>query len=321
MTPVVVPFAILLGADAAFDHWVHELQMARVEGQRHVHVVAARRLAIERVAEVVLHVAGADVLLRVVILEPCEDLPHVHFHDVDHHVEAPAVRHADDHFLDAQLGGALGEDVQHGDHAFAAFEREALGAGVLRVQELLEDLGVGELGEDANLLLATEVDVVSGQLHAVAEPIARLPVLEEGELDADRSRVRVFQACQNRAQRFVRRPCQVARREDGVRVDMGEPVALQNELFSGRLTMQAQRIQVGEEMTAHAVRVDQRGETGLQLVGCEQLGRRRERRADVGEDGLERRFRGGWQEHGVPNATLDLGAVDERDGAWRRRCG
>ena len=175
--PVLISFSILLGADAAFDHWVHELKMARVEGQGHVHVVAARRLAIERVAEVVLHIAGADVLLRVVILEPCEDLPHVHFHDVDHHVESPAVRHADDHFLYAQLGGALGEDVEHGNHALAALEREALGAGVLRMQKLLEDLGVCELGEDANLLLATQVDVVSGELHAVAEPIARLPVL------------------------------------------------------------------------------------------------------------------------------------------------
>ena len=36
--------------------------------------------------------------------------------------------------------------------------------------------------------------------------------------------------------------------------------------------MQAQRVQVGVEMTAYAVRIDERGETGLQLVGCEQLG-------------------------------------------------
>ena len=39
----------------------------------------------------------------------------------------------------------LDQQVEQRDQALGAFEREALGADVVLVDELLEDLGVGEL--------------------------------------------------------------------------------------------------------------------------------------------------------------------------------
>ena len=112
------------------------------------------------------------------------------------------------------------------------------------MQELLEDLGVRELGKDANLLFSAEIDVVARELHALAEPISRLLILEKRELDADRSRVGVFQSFEHGPERLGCRPCQVARRKDGVRIDVGKAVALQNELVFGRPLVQAEGIEV-----------------------------------------------------------------------------
>ena len=67
--------------------------------------------------------------------------------------------HADDDLLDAVLRRRVSiEQVEQRDQALGALEREALGADVVLVDELLEDLGVGELGEDAELLFAVELE-------------------------------------------------------------------------------------------------------------------------------------------------------------------
>jgi len=189
---------------------------------------------------VVLHVTPPNVRLGIVVLEAGEDLSNIHLHDVDHHVEPPPVRHPDYDLLDAELRGPLREDIQHRDHAFGAFQGESLGPCVLGMEELLEDLRVGELGQDANLLLAAEVDVIARKLHPLPEPIARLSVLEGRELDADRSCVGVFESLEHGPQRLGGRSRQVARREDCVWLDVGESVALQNELVFGRALLQSE---------------------------------------------------------------------------------
>jgi hypothetical protein len=57
------------------------------------------------------------------------------------------VGHADDDLLDAEGAAALDDLLQRGS-APRAVEAEALGAGVLDVEELLEALGLHELVED-----------------------------------------------------------------------------------------------------------------------------------------------------------------------------
>jgi hypothetical protein len=75
--------------------------VARVEGEREVHAAAVGD-PVARVPEVVLHVAAAHVALGVLVLEAAK-MSRGLLHDVEEHVEAAAVGHADDHLLDAEL--------------------------------------------------------------------------------------------------------------------------------------------------------------------------------------------------------------------------
>ena len=82
------------------------------------------------------------------VLELREDLRHRLADDRREDGQPAAVRHPDDDLADAGLGGAVEEAVEERDRRLAAFEREALVADVLRVEELLEALGLDELPED-----------------------------------------------------------------------------------------------------------------------------------------------------------------------------
>ena len=70
------------------------------------------------------------------------------------HVEAAAMRHAEDDLLHAELAAALDDLLERRDHRLAAVEAEALGAGVFDVEELLEALGLDQLVEDGALAFA-----------------------------------------------------------------------------------------------------------------------------------------------------------------------
>ena len=89
---------------------------------------------------------------------------------VDEHVEAAAVRHADDDLLHALAAGALDELVHRGDEALAAFEREALLADVLGVQVALEALGGGQPLEDVELLVGAERRLGADRLEPLLPP-------------------------------------------------------------------------------------------------------------------------------------------------------
>jgi predicted metalloprotease len=65
--------AVLLGPHAAHGHRVHELEVAGVEAEREVHLRPVR-VMVRAVAQVVLHVAAADVQLGIGVRELAEDL-------------------------------------------------------------------------------------------------------------------------------------------------------------------------------------------------------------------------------------------------------
>ena len=101
-------------------------------------------VAVGRGAEVVLDVARALDLVRLegAALELVEDRAVRLAHHVGQHVEAAAMGHAEHDLLDAELAAALDDLLERRDHRLAAVEAEALGAGVLHVEELLEALGL-----------------------------------------------------------------------------------------------------------------------------------------------------------------------------------
>ena len=95
----------------------------------------------------VLDVAGSLGAVGVdVALELLEELAVALAHDVDEHVEAAPVGHADDRLRLAGHGGLVEHGVEERDGRLAALETEALLADVLGVEELLERLGRVQAG-------------------------------------------------------------------------------------------------------------------------------------------------------------------------------
>src|SRR5262249_18019305 len=131
-------------------------------------------------------------------------------HDVGQYVQPAAVRHAEHHLLDRGLGALLEQDLERRDQRVAAFEREALLAWELDVEELLEALRFDELAIDQELLRAVELRRVAPWLHLVLEPGALLGVADAGELDADRSAVGGPQGIDQSTQRLRGRAAQAA---------------------------------------------------------------------------------------------------------------
>ena len=81
--------------------------------------------------------------------------------NVDQHVEATAMRHADDDFFDALLATVLYEPIEQRDGAFAAFERKALLADVLFVQILLQRPGGNYAVQNFALFISVEPPVLT----------------------------------------------------------------------------------------------------------------------------------------------------------------
>src|SRR5690606_8363794 len=115
-------------------------------------------------AEMVLHVAAALVQVRIDVLELPEDVLGVLAHDIRENVEAAEVGHADDDVVDAAVAGPLNRQIKQRNQRFAAFDRKALGADELLLDELFKDDGVGETRQDADLTAATQGEPVAGTL-------------------------------------------------------------------------------------------------------------------------------------------------------------
>ena len=185
--------AVLLGAHAALHDGVDPLEVARVERERQVDLVRVRAVRagerpIDRVAEVVLHVAARALVGR---SESC--------------LSRNSAKICEGGFL-STLASTLRRPrcampmtisttferaarsmrrSSSGMRLSAALHREALGAEELVLEELLEDLGADDLLEQAHAVGAREREPVARALHAALQPPAQLDVVQVGELDAD----------------------------------------------------------------------------------------------------------------------------------------
>jgi hypothetical protein len=170
----------LLGARAAEGDRVDGLQMAGVRDEMQVDGAAVRSVVLAGGAKVILHVAAAQHAARVDIFELCEELGGRAADGVDHDVEASAMAHGEHGRLDAEGRARCQQLVEERDEDGEAFEREALGAEVARLDDLLEDVGADEVGEDAPLGGRR-----GGLLDLVLEPLALLVVRDVHELGGD----------------------------------------------------------------------------------------------------------------------------------------
>ncbi|MNK46200.1 hypothetical protein D3C87_649790 [compost metagenome] len=251
----LVMMTILASANRALDDGGDDLEVRRVEGQGQVNRTAFGR-HIRREAEVVLHVAGDVARKDVLALELIEEVARLLAHDVDEHVEAAAVGHAEDDFLDALLARAPDQLIQHRDDGVSAFQREALLADVALVEVALEAFGRVELVEDLTLGGRVEARPPLDRLDAVLQPLA-LDARQVGVLEADGLAVGLLE----RVEDLLEAALKIAFRDLARQVRLGEAVVLGIQLGHPALGT-SQRIELGFQVPHRAIGIDQRRHSG-----------------------------------------------------------
>ena len=182
---LVVPVGtaqLLFGPDLTLEHRVHRLEVARVG--HHLHrQLAALGVGVGALGpEVVLDVARALDRLRAQTLELAEDPAVALPDDVGQDVEPAAVGHPDDDLLHPVLGGGVEHGVEQRDEALRPLQPEPLVPEVLGVEEPLEGLGLVELAQRAEPLLAGQLR--AGRLHPLLDPRLLRRLLDVHVLDA-----------------------------------------------------------------------------------------------------------------------------------------
>src|ERR1700682_6090180 len=107
-------------------------------------------------------------------------------HHLGQHVQASAMRHADDDFLDAEIAAALDDLLQRRNQRFRAVQTEALGAGEFEIAEFLETFGLDQLRQDRTPALAGETDLLVQTLDALLNPGLLRAIRDVHEFDAER---------------------------------------------------------------------------------------------------------------------------------------
>ena len=140
------------------------------------------------------------------------------------------MRHAEHDVLDAQRAAALDDLLERRDQRLRAIEAEALGAGELDVEELLEALGLDQLVEDRLLALGGEADLLVGALDPLLDPVLGLGIGDVHELDADGRAIGALEDRQHLADGREFEPENVVDEDLAVVVGLGEAVGRRIEL-------------------------------------------------------------------------------------------
>ena len=159
--------------------------------------------------------------------------------------------HADDRAVELGVGSRLEDGVEDRDGGLGAFEAEPLLADVLGGQELLEGLGGVEALEDVALVVDRQLG--GDALDLVLDPPLLRGILDVHVLDADRAAVGVAQHVEDVAEGEALAAGEAAGQELAVEVPDREPVGGRVELDRQLGLLPAQRVEVGDEVAAHAV--------------------------------------------------------------------
>ncbi len=197
-----------------------------------------------------LHRVGVEVAL-----ELAEDLAVGLAHDVGEDIEPAPVRHAQHRLGGPDLGALLEDGVEEHDGRLGPFEAEALLPHVAGVEEPLEGLRGVEPVEDVALLEGVER---GGHAFGVLlDPALLLGVLDVHVLDAQCAAIGVAQEVERLAQGEGVAARQPVDHELAVEVPQGEAVGGGVELGVQRSGLGREWVEVGDEMAAHPVHVDQ----------------------------------------------------------------
>ena len=166
------------------------------------------------------------------------------------------MRHAEADLAQAQLAAALDDLLERRDHRLAAVEAEALGARILDVEEVLEALGLDQLAEDGALALPGELDLLVRPLDALLNPGLLGRIGDVDEFEADRAAIGAAQDRQHLAHGRKFEPEHVIDEDLAVVVGLVEAVGRGMQLLVILLRLEAERIEIGVQMAAHAIGAD-----------------------------------------------------------------
>ncbi len=248
---------VLLGSRLAEHDGVDDLQMRRIGGQRQVHIVAVE-FAVGGSAEMVFDVAGAFHFVRRegATLEFVEDRPVRLAHHLGQHIEPAAMGHAEHDFPHAQRAAALDDLLQRRDQRFAAVQTEALGAGIFDVEELLEPLRLNQLVEDRLLAFVGEGDFLVRPLDALLDPAFFGRIGNVHELHAQRRAIGSPQDFQHLRYGGEVQPQHHVEEDAAVVVGLREAVGMRVQFLVVAQRRNAERVEVGMQVAAHAIGAD-----------------------------------------------------------------
>ncbi len=153
------------------------------------------------------------------------------------------------------------------------------------MEEALEGLRLVELAEQPQTLLLR--DLGRRGLGVLLNPQLLVRLLDVHVLDPGRTAIRITEETEDLAERHSRPACQAARGERALEVPHAEPVGERVELGMDLRRVLPQRVEVGDQVAAHAVHVDELEDPGLLLGPCLAARRRvgvdRPARRDVGD--------------------------------------
>src|SRR6185312_16989738 len=120
----------LLGPYPSQHHRIYRLQVAGIGNQVDIDVASVLAGVYAGGAHVILDVSAAQYAARVHVFEVGKDFGRGSPHDVHHHVETPAVAHAQDGLLGAAFRRSLQQFIQQGDEHRQPFQGETFAAQV-----------------------------------------------------------------------------------------------------------------------------------------------------------------------------------------------
>src|SRR5205085_3395265 len=168
------------------------------------------------------------------------------------------MRHAERDLFDTVLGRALDQLIEQRNDRLAAFERETFLAEILRVQETLELFRFDELCQQLLFdLRRNRFGIDELNADAITYPKLLLFALNVAILDADLAAIGAAQDVQNLAQGRALFAAQAARDELAIQVPDRQAVSFNVQLWVILHGQRVQRIDVCDQMSAHAIRIDQ----------------------------------------------------------------
>ena len=178
--------------------------------------------------------------------------------NVCQHIQAPAVRHSHCDRFNTELSGAFNQLIEQRNYRFASFNGKTLLAEILRIQKTLELLRGNQFPKDSLLHLGIDwfgMNELAANL--LAQPELFFLALNVPVFGADFAAIRAQEDVEDLAQRRCFCSGQSARNEQPIEIPNRQAICLNVQFGMIKQRHCMQWIDVGDQVAAHSVSIDQ----------------------------------------------------------------